>query len=297
MKLRTQAFIAVIVSGSLALSFGAEPAIGIAMASGSFRVNNVEVTGNTTLFEGAVVKTSGASLKFRTSGGARVELGTGSQAAFFKNHATLQMGAGQVQGSHYYIDALNLRVATSRGSAVAQVRVDGDKAILVSVANGSAMVTNTQGVILAEVTAASPLRFQPQAAGDDTFQLSGCLLQKSGRLIIVDQTTNQVYELRGSGDLLTDVGNRVKVVGTTLKYVEPVAGALQVIQVQSITQVSPGGCLAVASTVGADPPPRPTAPVEIAKKSHNGAIILGVLVAGGAAAGVGVAMSGKSKSQ
>jgi hypothetical protein len=291
-----QILVAMMASGALFADFASAPAIGIAMASGSFVVNNVEVKGNTTLFDGAAVRTTAASLKFRTAGGARFDLGTQSQADFFTDHAVLRRGAGQLRGARYSLEALGLRIGVSRLNSVARVRLDGKKAVFVSAVGGTAVVTNIQGVKLAEVTPGLPLRFVPQAAGANLFQLSGCLLEKSARIIIVDQTTNQMFELRGNG-LEAEIGNRVAVTGTALQNITPVAGASQVIEINTIKQVSPGGCLAVAESVGAEPPPRPTAPVEMAHKSHTAAIVLGVLVAGGAAAGVGIAMSSKNKSQ
>ena len=50
-----QSLIALILVGTLTISLAAGPAIGVAVASGSFQVDSSTVYGNTTLFDGSIV--------------------------------------------------------------------------------------------------------------------------------------------------------------------------------------------------------------------------------------------------
>jgi hypothetical protein len=227
----------------------------------------------------------------------RLEVGTHSQLKIFAARAVLEKGAGQVEARpEYSLEARSLRINAAGAKAIARVQLDGGDAIQVSAVNGPVRVSTSSGILLANLAAGRNLRFVPQAGAADAFEVTGCLLRKSGRFIIVDQTTGQVFELQGQ-DVAPQLGNRVLVRGVGVAGAEPPA-----IRVQSMAQVAPGGCLATASSVGADPPPgavatgQPTPKAE-PSKGVNKAVIAGVIIGGGAAAGIGIAMAGKNKSK
>ena len=188
-------------------------------------------------------------------------------------------------GASYLLEARTLRIVTSGPKAIARVRLDSHGAVLVSAVNGPVRVSNAAGVLVANLAAGRNLRFEPQGTESNSFEVTGCLLKKTGRFVVVDQTTNQVFDVRGT-DLSAELGNRVTVKGTGAPAdITPVAGAVRVIIVQSVTQIAAGGCLAVAGSVGADQPPGSRATTtEPPAKGVNKAVIAGVAVAGGAAA-------------
>ena len=291
-----QALIALLVTGCLTGNLFASPAIGVAIANGPFQIDRSEVTGNASLFEGSEVVTEEASSKLRLNGGARLELGAGSQLRVFANRAVLERGAGQVQGpAAYSLQALTLRV-TAGPKAITRVRLDGSNAILVSAFNGPVRVSNAAGVLVATVAPGRNLRFQPDAAEPDSFEVSGCLLRKDGRLIVVDGISNQIFEVRGAADLTGKLGNRVTVKGREVPGAQPMEGAVHFIAVDSVADVAPGGCLATAASMGAEPPPGTVAVSKIASKGTNKAVIIGVVVAAAAGGGIAVALSQSSKS-
>ena len=293
-----QAIIAILVAGSLTHSLAGEAYIGVAMADGPFQVNRSEVKGNASLFEGSEVTTGEASSKLRIRNGARIEIGTQSQVKVFATRTVLEKGAGQVEGpAAYGIEARTLRITADGSKSIARVRLDGPNALLVSAMNGPVRVSTASGLLVASLKAGNSFRFQPQAGASDSFEISGCLLKKNGSFIIVDHTTNQILELIGS-DMSSSLGNRVTVKGAAARGAKPMEGAAQVIQVASMTQIGPGGCLATASSVGADPLPGTSlsSAREVAK-GPNRALIAGVLVAVGGGAGVALALANKSKSK
>jgi len=294
----------IILAGSLTLLSAAGPSIGVAMASGVFRVNRSEVKGNASLFEGAEIATGKASSKLRINGGARLEIGTESQARVYADRAVIEKGAGQLESpSPYSLEARSIRISTADPKAIARVQLDGSDAVLVSAVNGPVRVTNGAGQLLARLAPGRNLRFL-QTAQADTYEITGCLLKKGGKTIVVDQTTSQFFELRGA-DRSADFGNRVTVKGRGVFGATPVAGAAALIDATSVALVAPGGCLATASALGADStapvtsPGAQTAPKPAGPAGEGGAnkaVIAGVVIGGGAAAGIGIALSGGNKS-
>jgi hypothetical protein len=294
-----QSFLSLILAGCLFQALAAGPSIGIAMAEGPFRVDRAEVKGNASLFDGSEVSTGEASSKLRINGGARLEIGTDSQAKIFSTYAVLERGGGQLESPPAYsLEARTLRIRTGGPKTIARVRLDGPGAVLVSAVNGPVRVLTASGVLVANLAPGRNLRFEPQTSSADAFEITGCLLKKGGRFVVVDQTTNQLFDVRGT-DLTAELGNRVTAKGTAAPAgTQPVEGAARVILVQSVTEVAPGGCLGIAASVGADPPPGTRATqAEPPAKGTNKAVIAGVAVAAAAGVGIAVALSNKSKSQ
>ena len=295
----TQLLIALGLTGCLAGSLLANSVIGVAIANGPFQIDRSEVTGNASLFEGSEVVTEEASSKLRLNSGARLEIAAESQIRVFANRAVLERGAGQIEGpSAYSLEALTLRIAAGAPKAIARVSLDGTSAV-VSAFNGPVRVSNAAGRLVATLGPGKNLRFQPDSsAAEDSFEVTGCVLQKKGHLIIVDSASNQIFEVRGGADLAAGLGNRVTVKGADVAGESPMEGAAHLIAVQSVTEVAPGGCLANAASVGADPPPGATAVAKAAPaaKGTNKALILGVAVAAAAGGGIAIALSQSSKS-
>lgn len=299
-----QASLSLVLIGSMAFTYAAAPSIGIAMASGPFEINRSAVQGNASLFEGSEIRTTAASSKLRLNGGARLEVGTESQVKVFGSYTILEKGAGQVENNtNYRLEAKTLRVSGAAPRAIARVQLDGSSAVLVSAVNGPVRISNAAGVLLAKLAAGGSLRFEPQGAAADTFELSGCLLKKGGKTIIVDRTSNQIFELRGA-DTSTEFGNRVNLKGKAVDTAASVSGAGQVVRVESLTTAAPGGCLATAAAIGADPLPGTTTSTPTDPQPRvggaggtNKAVIAGVVIAGGAGAGLAVALASKSKSK
>lgn len=297
-KPTAQALLSLTLTGCLFQGLAVGPSIGIAMAEGPFRIDRAEVKGNASLFDGSDVETGEASSKLRINGGTRLEIGTDSQARVFATHAVLERGGGQLEsGSAYSLEARTLRIGTGGPKAIARVRLEGHGTVLVSAVNGPVRVSTAAGILVANLAAGRNLRFDPQAGAENVFEIAGCLLKKAGRFVLVDQTTSQVFDVRGT-DLTSQLGNRVTVKGTGAPPdIAPIAGAVRVILVQSVTEIAPGGCLGAAASVGADPPPGTRATVsEPPAKGVNKAVIAAVVVAAGAGAGIAAAASNKSKS-
>ena len=125
---------------------------------------------------------------------------------------------------------------------------------------------------------AASMDFEPQAAGASApTHVAGCLLQKSGKFIIAEQTTNLILELEGA-ELDKQLGNRVEITGMAAKTPATTAGASQVIHVAGVKMLARGGCAAIAKKLGV------AAGAGAAVASAAGAGAAGATAAGTAAA-------------
>ena len=298
-------FIALILTSHLAILQAAAPALGVAIAKGGFQVDGASVSGNATLFGGATIETDRASSRLQLSSGARVELAPQSRARVFGDHLALEKGSGELASKDYQIEARTLRVATGAAPSLARVSIQGSSSVLVTAVNGPAHVYNEIGLLVADVRPGMALAFEPQAGAATASERTGCLMRSSAdrtKYTLVDPVANVTVELRGEG-LAEQVGNQVKVSGTTFRSATPVAGASQVIQVTSLQVVAQGGCGAAQA---ASPSTQP-GPAQPAGKSgpatgastgiSNGAKIAIAAVGVGAAAGGIIAATSGGKSR
>src|SRR6202043_3517091 len=239
--------------GCLTISQAAGPAIGFAIAKGSFQIDGASVSGNATLFGGATIETGEASSRLQFSNGARIELAPESRAKIFSDHLTLEKGLGELAAKKYQIEARSLRIETNDPKFLARVSLEGSKDVLVTALNGTVRVYNEVGLLVANVRPGVAMSFQPQAAPPTASERTGCLMRSKvepSKFILVDQVADITVELRGEG-LAEQVGNQIKIRGSAFRSEVPVAGASQVIQVDkdSIEVISKNAC----STTGSKP--------------------------------------------
>jgi hypothetical protein len=281
---------ALMAAGAISLSAAPSGVIGmISAGSGQANVSidGARVSGNATVFDGSVISSSSYS-RMQLNSGARVDLATGSEARVFSNHIALQSGMSEVQSSSgFTIDARNFKIQPAEANSIARVRLEPGQKVLVTAVSAPVNVWNRYGTLVARVTPAAPMAFLPQAAASTAFNNSGCVVNKSNTPVLVDQTGNQVVELRSTAknvDLRKFVGKRASVTGNVLTSASPVQGASQVVNVSSINAGSGGDCSAVAARVGAT--------MSAAGIAAGGAAAAGAAGAAGAAAGAAGAAAG-----
>ncbi|MCW5979525.1 MAG: hypothetical protein KIT09_15715 [Bryobacteraceae bacterium] len=291
-----------VAAGALALR-AADADLGTVTSSGDFLLDDASVSGNATVQDGSRIQTRSAPSIVRLNSGARVELGQAAKATIHRDHLVLEAGTSDVTAAKKYeVLAASLRVSPGSPDTTARVVRRGEKTVQVGVAKGAVRVFNSEGILLANVFPGTPLEFEPQVAGAaPPSSFAGCLLRKSDRWIIYDQTTKIIAELRGSG-FERDWGHRVQVIGTTDPSAQSDVGA-QVVDVTSVTRFGEGGCQPVATSLNAElpavmaPSGRPLPP-----PSNGGGMSAGTKVAiaagigGGAAAGILAGTRGSSRS-
>jgi hypothetical protein len=225
---------------TLALAIGplepAAPVIGTAVAKGAFRVDNAAVTGNATLFEGAVVETRAAGSSMELASGAKVSLASESKGKFFGDHMILERGEGQLdKAAGFRLVARGLTIQPETGNASARVGLAGAARVNVAAMTGSFRVLNSYGLLVANLAAGMALAFEPQGSSAPS-RLTGCLEKRAGHFLLTDETTNVTVELGGPG-LDRETGNRVEVSGSLDAAATPVTDASQFIRVSGVKRI------------------------------------------------------------
>ena len=266
-----------LIAGS-AMVAATAPVIGMALSqnSSALRLDHARVSGNATLFDGTTAEANGY-VRIRLNNGSRLDLSAGSKVKVFANSVSLDSGMSEIQsGTGFEVDAKFLKVRPSSAEAVARVKMEGG-AVYVTAVNAPVDVLSPQGLLVSRVAPGSPMFFKPGTGQASAFESTGCVIEKSGAAVIVDNNGSQTFELRGA-DLRKVVGNQAHVSGTLDLSAKPVSGALQVIKVGSSSITSKGGCTPAEIEANAA---RPT------NGPAGGAIALPLLIAliiGGAAA-------------
>ena len=264
-------------------AFAATPAIGVASAQRGVILDGTPVVGNSTVFDGSTIQTEGYS-RVQLGSATRVDLGAGSRVKMFGNHLALESGMSEVQSqTGYEIEARGLKILGLNKDSIARVSIGADRRVAVTAVSGPVNVTS-QGVLVARVFPSAPMSFLPQAAASDAFESTGCVLNKSGAAILVDDTGNQVTELRGM-NMSRSVGKHTRIHGTIDSSATPAGGASRVVKVTGATAAgNGGGCSALAAKLGAT-----TAAAGLGAAAGAGAAAAGAGAAAAAGAAAGVA--------
>lgn len=257
-----QSFLAIVLAMQLSVGLAAPSAIGVATAKGNFRIDQASITGNGTLFDGAIVETQRAAGQLDLNNGAKLQLGANSRGKIYQDRLVLEQGEGQFrpgQKSQFGFEAKSLRIIPADSNSIAHVSMVGSRRVHVSALRGSFRITNANGITVAALAAGRALEFEPPQAGASApARMSGCVVNQNGRFFLTDETTNVTVELRGA-NLAAQVGNKVEITGSQLPGVTPAAPAYneagQVVQVSALKTVSkkcslPTGAIAAAGAAG-----------------------------------------------
>src|ERR1019366_4205649 len=216
-----------------------------------FQVDHSAVYGNGTLFEGSVIETAKASSRLQLTGGVQMRLAGESRAKVYQRRLVLEQGLGEMESAGgFEVEARSLHIVAAPGS-LARVKVENGRNVLVSAVRGALRVTNAGGVLVARMETGNSMVFEPQATGATApTRATGCLLEKDGKFLLAERTTNVVLELQGS-DLDKQLGNQVEISGKAETASPRTAGAGQLVRVAGIKLVRKGGCTAIAKKLGA----------------------------------------------
>ncbi len=179
-----------------------------------------------------------------------MRLASDSRATIYQRKLILDYG--QLESApDYEVQANSLHIVATGPNAEARVQVRSPRNVTVAAVRGAVRVTNSGGVLVANVEAGKTLSLEPQDTGSAApTHVTGCLLAKGGKLIVAEQTANIVLELHGTG-LEQEIGNRVEINGVAETVASTVAGATQVIRVVGVRRVATGGCAEIAKKIGA----------------------------------------------
>jgi hypothetical protein len=241
--IRKTLFLSVLIS---AVAVAASPAIGIVTASGHFTLDRSQVWGNATVFEGSTIETGAASSEVALRSGAKLQLAKDSRARILSDRVVIEKGIGQVSAPESFeVNAGNLRIHSD-----GRLRVNIRDGVQIASLTGVARVSSASGMLLAAIPAGRTMNFTPQAANGSVTR-TGCLMYKENHYILQDENTQEVVELSGGENLKEQLGNRVEILGMASSAKPVVSIATVVVNVAGMTPKSTGGCLSVASNLGA----------------------------------------------
>jgi hypothetical protein len=290
---------------------GAAEPLGVAVAGGTFWVDERPVASHATVHGGNWIRAADSALELRLFAGARLRLAAGSRAQVHAERLVLEQGAGQIlPGPQYTFEARGLRVQADAG-ARGTIALLGERAVEVAAEEGALRVMRDPRPLVAVVRAGMALRFEVQApAGAQLpFEMTGCLERRDNRYVMRDLVTGILIEVRGRG-LDREVGNVVEVTAVSLPGAQPAPGAQEVVQIRRLSRQR-RGCPPAPGVAPAPPKPeapptppaqpvpeaKPTPPAPAPRRGMSGAakaVIAGVVI-GGAGAGAAVFLIQRKK--
>ncbi len=262
MLVKLQSAISLVTCGCLVSMAASPSSIGFVVTSGTVQVDGAAVRGNSTLFQGNVVRAGDATSDLMFRGGSNLLLQPGSTATVFRDYGVLEHGAA-VQRGHHPLVADGLQISSSSPEGAVFVDVQDKSHLKVAAQGGAAEVRNPAGILVARLEPGKALSFAVQVsqqnstptppqqnstppAGEQAPPPAGVqltlhgILRKDhpgryGHFLLTDMATNVTYELQGSG--LDDlVGASVEVTGSTYDTAAA-PGASKVMSVSDIHQM------------------------------------------------------------
>ena len=163
MLLKLQSAISLFTCGCLVSVAASPSSIGFVVTSGQVQVDGAAVRGNSTLFQGSVVRAGDATSDLMFRGGSNLLLQPGSTATVFRDYGVLEHGAAVQRGHHALVaDGLQISSLSPQGAVLVDVQ---DKSHLkVTAQSGPAEVRDPAGLLVARLEPGKALSFTLQVA-------------------------------------------------------------------------------------------------------------------------------------
>ncbi|MDQ6708167.1 MAG: hypothetical protein M3Z85_19600 [Acidobacteriota bacterium] len=161
-KLSAQSLIALILATNMSFLSGANPSIGVALASGNITIDKASTPGNAPLFEGNTVETDKNASRLQLNNGVRVVLASESRGKVYRDRLVLEKGATQVTApGNFGVAADFLRITGTDSNSSATVAMRG-QTVQVASLQGTMQVANAQGVFLTKIAPGMAFDFTRQ---------------------------------------------------------------------------------------------------------------------------------------
>jgi hypothetical protein len=279
--------VTIFIHFSYAYAAGGAGSIGTVSARGDFRVDGYKVSSNGTLFDGTSVETDLATATLRLNNGTEVMLSTNSRGVVYSNHLVLLQGKSQLRtsSSSFLVEAEGLHVASGGPNTLGVVGLGPANTVDVAAVSGELQIVNNAGFPLASVSTGAAFSFpsaqeqQPAgpSGGAPLKEIEGVMSGENGNYYVTDIDGTK-YEVVTGNNIKKFAGKNVAIAG----FVQPTSapgGTPQII----VTAIQLNGSTKNQQGAGAGSGP-------------NKGVLIGVAIAGGAAAVIGIAVSEGSKS-
>jgi hypothetical protein len=282
MHVKLQSGIALFTCSCLVSVASAPSSVGFMVTGGQAQVDGSMVRGNSTLFQGSLVRAGDVTSDLVFPGGTNLLLQPGSTARVYRDYAVLENGTATQHGSHGYVIADGLRISSPSPLGAIIVGMTDRSHLEITAQSGTAEVRNQAGGLVARLETGKAASFVVQdqnaaptgspapassqgssaatAAVGTQLTIHGILRKdhagKYGHYLLTDLASNVTYELQGS-ELEDLVGGSVEVTGSIFDAA-PAAGAVKVVSVSDIHQMPLGEISGSATAANATPAAPPT---------------------------------------
>ncbi len=229
-----------LLAGALCVSsyaLAATPSIGSVTARGETKIDNYEVRGSGTVFDGSVVETgqsisSGADL--RLANNEEVTLWRDSRGTLYRDYFVLQRGTAQLGSTNSFrVQANGVMVIPTEARSSGIVSIDPANSVTVEAKNGTLEIRNSSGAIVALVRPGHPLKVSSvtdKSAAE--FSATGTVSSENGRYYLNSSETGMKYEVKG--DNLQNYDGTSVVASGVLEPTTSAAGVAGLILASSI---------------------------------------------------------------
>lgn len=274
MLAKLESAIALFTCGCLVCVASSPANIGFVVTSGRAMIDGATIRGNSTLFQGNVVRAGDATSDVMFAGGSNLLLQPGAEVRVFRDYSVLEHGSAIQHGTHPVV-ADGLKVSSVSPQGAVFVTLQDQLHLKVASQAGVTEIRNPNGVVVARLEPGKIASFALQAAPQQNppstapaqappagtqVTLHGILRTdhpgRYGHFLLTDLASKVTYELQGPG--LDDlVGASVEVTGSTFDT-PPAPGASAVISVSDIHQMPLSEMQQEVPGVAPTPPPPPS---------------------------------------
>jgi hypothetical protein len=230
-----------LLAGALCASscaLAASPSIGSVTARGETRIDNYEVKGSGTVFDGSVVETGqsiSSEADLRLASSAEIDLWRDSRGTLYHDHFVLDRGTAQLGlTDSFRIQANGLVVVPVEAHSSGIVSIDPASSVTIEAKNGTLEVRNSAGAGLARVHPGHVLAFASASGKSPAeFSATGTVSSENGRYYFSSAETGMKYEVTGE-NLQSYVGASVAASGALQAAAPASAGIAGLLAASSI---------------------------------------------------------------
>jgi hypothetical protein len=228
-------------AGALCVSsyaLAASPSIiGSVTARGEAKIDNQEVQGSGTLFDGSVIETGqsvSSEADLRLTNNAVVTLLRDSRGTLYRDRFVLERGRARLGlTDSFRIQANDVMVVPTEEHSSGIVSIDEANLVTVEAKNGTLEVRNSSGVGVARVQSGNALSFSAASGKSPTeFSATGTVSSENGHYYLNSAETCMKYEVKGD-DLKSYEGTSVVASGV-LQPAAPATGVAGLLVASSI---------------------------------------------------------------
>jgi hypothetical protein len=233
------------LAGALCVSsyaLAASPSIGSVTARGETRIDNYDVKGSGTVFDGSMVETGqsiSSAADLRLANNVEIDLLRDSRGTLYHDRFVLQRGTAQLGSTgSFQIQANGLVVVPTEAHSSGTVSIDPASSVTVAANGGTLEIRNSAGAAIARVRPGNPLTFSSLAGKSSAdFSATGTLSSENGRYYLNSSDTGMKYEVKGEN--LQNFEGAAVVASGVLEAGAPASGAAGLLVASSVRSSNP----------------------------------------------------------